>query len=192
VTNAIDSRRALVEATLEHLLTDGRPEDSLRSIAKGIGVSHSLLLYHFGSTAGLLGEVHLAGERRQRELLGTVRLASGDTQQVMRSMWKHLARAEMWDLYRLGFALRVRADVAHEDQQAERDQWIDALAPVIDQLGLSRAQARNEALLWIATCRGLLWELVTGADPAAVNRAANRFFAHYDAHVERAPSPARA
>jgi hypothetical protein len=29
-------------------------------------------------------------------------------------------------------------------------------------------------------CRGLLWELITGADPCAVHRAANQLFEHYD------------
>lgn len=172
-------RQALIEATLAYLLGGGRPEQSLRALASGIGVSHSLLLYHFGSTAGLLGAVHLACERREREHLATLRVADADPIAVMDAMWRHLADPAMWPLYRLGFALRIRADVPTADQQVEREAWRDALMPLVEALGVAGPEASDEALLWVASCRGLLWELVTGADPEAVRRAARRFATHY-------------
>ena len=172
-------RQALVDAVLDHLLADGRPEQSLRSLAQAVGVGHSLLLYHFGSTTGLLGAVHLACEQRQRDHLAAQPVVATDPLAVMRAMWTHLADPRMWPVYRLGFALRVRADIAAPDQQAQRDAWTTALTPLITALGPPWTPAADESLLWVATCRGLLWELVTGADPAAVDRAAHRFFAHY-------------
>ena len=172
------ARDKLTDAALAQLLDAGSPEQSLRSFAAALGVSHSLLLYHFGSTVGLLSAVHRACEQRQREHLGTLRTGGADPVAIMRAMWRHLAVPSMWPVYRLRFALRVRADVVTTaDQQAERDQWVAAVVPLVRALGIPRA--RDEALLWVATCRGLLWELVTGADPVVVNRAAHRFFGHY-------------
>ncbi|HEX3791600.1 MAG TPA: TetR/AcrR family transcriptional regulator [Pseudonocardiaceae bacterium] len=179
VKREVGPRQALVEATLNYLLEGGRPEQSLRALAAGVGVSHSLLLYHFGSTTGLLGAVHLACERRERDHLATLRVAGADPIGVMDAMWRHLADPAMWPLYRLGFALRVRADVPTSDQEAERAAWADALLPLLAALGVTGSDANDEALLWVASCRGLLWELVTGADPEAVHRAAARFATHY-------------
>lgn len=170
-------RRALADAALEYLLAGGRPEESLRALAAGIGVSHSLLLYHFGSATGLLGAVHVACERREREHLAALRASGDDPVAVMRAMWRQLSDPALWPLYRLGFALRVRADVPTSDQQAQRDAWVDALGPLLAATGVTGPAVRDEALLWVATARGLLWELVTGADPDAVHRAAERFIA---------------
>jgi AcrR family transcriptional regulator len=173
------ARQRLAEAVLDHLIRDPRTDQSLRGFAAAVGVGHSLLLYHFGSTTGLLGAVHLACERRQREHLAGLRTGDDDPRATMRALWDHLAEERMWPLYRLGFALRLRADVPSPDQSAERDKWVAALGPVLVALGVPGAGAADEALLWLAACRGLIWELVTGADPAAVHRAAGRFVTRY-------------
>lgn len=175
----------LAEAVLHHLLEGGSPEGSLRSFASAVGVGHSLLLYHFGSTSGLLSAVQLACERREREHLAALRVGGHEPIRVMHAMWQHLADRRMWPVYRLGFTLRLRADVATEQQDTDRDAWITALQPLVSALGVDPAHAPDESLLWVATCRGLLWELVTGADPERVHRAASSFFAHYDARGPR-------
>lgn len=177
-------RQALAEAALEYLLSGGRPEQSLRALAAGIGVSHSLLLYHFGSTTGLLGAVHAACEQREREYLAALRASDDGPVAVMRAMWRQLSDPALWPLYRLGFALRVRADVPIGDQQSQRDAWVDALGPLVATIGVTGPAGRDEALLWVATARGLLWELVTGADPDAVHRAAERFIAQAGTALE--------
>lgn len=172
------ARARLVERALDQLIADGRPEQSLRSLAASLGVSHSLLLYHFGSLTALLGEVHLACERREREHLAGLRTDESDLAAVMRAMWRHLADPAMWPVYRLGFALRARADVAVVDQDRQRQDWVAALEPLTARL-VPAESAADEALLWLASTRGLLWELVTGADPDAVDRAAERVLARY-------------
>ena len=181
-TRAAAARGRLAEAVLTHLLDGGSPEGSLRSFASAVGVSHSLLLYHFGSTSGLLSAVHIACEQREREHLATLQISGKRPVPVMRAMWQHLAQPHMWPVYRLGFALRLRADVRTEDQDTERDAWVTVLQPLVSELDIGPGRTRDESLLWVATCRGLLWELVTGADPKRVDRAAERFFAHYAPH----------
>ncbi|WP_375493733.1 TetR/AcrR family transcriptional regulator [uncultured Jatrophihabitans sp.] len=176
---ASSAREKLTAAVLAHLLDGGSAQGSLRSFAAAAGVSHSLVLYHFGSTSGLLAAVHLACEQREREHLSALQIGGAEPVAVMRAMWKHLAQPRMWPVYRLGFTLRLRADVPVTDQDGERDAWITTLQPLMSSFGLTPARARAEAILWVATCRGLLWELVTGADPRRIHQAAERFFAHY-------------
>ena len=176
---AAAARDKLADAVLTHLLDGGSPGESLRALAAGVGVSHSLLLYHFGSTAGLLAEVHAACERRERKHLAALRITGRQPVSVMRAMWQHLAQPRMWPIYRLGFALRLRDDVPTPGQDREREAWVSALEPLVAAFDLDPVRARDESLLWVATCRGLLWELVTGADPKRVHHAAERFFTHY-------------
>lgn len=167
-----------VDAVLEHLLDSGRTDTSLRSLAAGSGVSHSLLLYHFGSRDGVLLAVHQACEQRQREHLASLHLTSDDPFTIMREMWHHLAQPAMWPLYRLGFALGSSGPAVGA-AAAERERWLEVLRPLVLAVGTPAEAASAEAQLWLATCRGLLWELVTGADHPTVTQAATSFFTHY-------------
>ena len=184
-SRAAAARRRLAGAVLSHLLDGGSPEGSLRSFASAVGVSHSLLLYHFGSASGLLAAVHIACEQREREHLAELRVSGTQPVHIMRAMWQHLAQPRMWPVYRLGFALRLRTDVLADGRHTEREAWVTALEPLASALELEPARVRDESLLWVATCRGLLWELVTGADPERVDQAAERFFARYEPRSPR-------
>ena len=42
------ARDRLLDAAVEHALTKGIADLSLREIAAGIGTSHRMLIYHFG------------------------------------------------------------------------------------------------------------------------------------------------
>ncbi|WP_329366009.1 TetR/AcrR family transcriptional regulator [Streptomyces sp. NBC_00669] len=174
----MSAKDELTGAVLDHLLSDAGREGldgSLRSLAGAIGVGHSLLLYHFGSREGLLVAVHEACERRERAHLAAFGAEDADPATTMRRMWRHLAEPRMWPLYRVGFALRARRPGVDET----REPWIDELLPLVRAVGVPAGRARAEALLWLATSRGLLRELTTGADPLAVDAAAEAFFAHY-------------
>lgn len=172
----MSAKDELAGAVLDHLLGDeGRDglDGSLRALAGAIGVGHSLLLYHFGSREGLLAAVHEQCERRERAHLAAFRAQGGDPVSTMRRMWRHLAEPRMWPLYRLGFALRSR----RPGVDGTREPWIAELLPLVGAVGVPADRARAEAMLWLGTSRGLLWELATGADPSEVDAAAEVFFA---------------
>ena len=63
------ARDRLLGAAVEHALTEGIVDLSLREIAVGIGTSHRMLIYHFGSREGLLVAVVREVERRERQAL---------------------------------------------------------------------------------------------------------------------------
>ena len=44
----------LLDQVVDHFVTDGLGDLSLRKVAAAIGTSHRMLLYHFGSREGLL------------------------------------------------------------------------------------------------------------------------------------------
>lgn len=73
---ATETRRRLIEATIETIRTQGIAKISARSIAATGKVNQALIFYHFGSVDKLLGEacVVSAGERVDefRERLATV------------------------------------------------------------------------------------------------------------------------
>jgi AcrR family transcriptional regulator len=171
------AKERLTDDVLAYLLETGDPAVSLRTVAGAIGVGHSLLLYHFGSHEGLLMAVHEACEQRQRVHLAGLEVAGDDPAETMSAMWRHLRDPSMWPIYRLGFSLRPRRDPAVAAQ--DRRRWVDAITPLVSAFGVPAADAPAEAMLWLATCRGLLSELVDGADPELVDAAADRFFVHY-------------
>ena len=50
-------RDTLLRAALAHVVERGLADLSLRTLAEGIGTSHRMLIYHFGSKEGLVAEV---------------------------------------------------------------------------------------------------------------------------------------
>ena len=50
-------QRSPIGHVVDHFVTDGLGDLSLRKIAAAVGTSHRMLLYHFGSKNGLLLEV---------------------------------------------------------------------------------------------------------------------------------------
>ena len=174
------ARRRLVDQLLDHLVAEGRTDLSLRHLAAGIGSSHSLLLHHFGSRDQLLTKVHRACEERQRKALADVAVDETGVVPVMRATWRRLAEPSLWPLYRLGFMLRAsRVSATSAEDTDDRHRWVQALRPLVLAAGVPEEEAGAEALLWLAACRGLLWELVTGAGREATDGAAERFFVRY-------------
>lgn len=175
----VSAKERLTCAALDHLLTDGRLDESLRTTAAALGVAHSLLLYHFGSHDDLLVAVHRACEQRLRDHLAELHLRTADPVETMIAMWRHLADPAIWPLYRLGFSLRTRGGVSDVPTDGDRAQWAAVLRPLVTATGIPELEVPAETVLWLSVAQGLLWELVTGADPATVDRAARRFIARY-------------
>ncbi|MFD0599775.1 TetR/AcrR family transcriptional regulator [Catellatospora coxensis] len=64
------SSRELLDRVIAYAAAEGITGRSLREIAAGVGTSHRMLLYHFGSREGLLAAVVGLIEQQQRDLLG--------------------------------------------------------------------------------------------------------------------------
>jgi AcrR family transcriptional regulator len=171
------TRRRLVEAATEFLRTRGVGDLSLRELAAGIGTSHRMLLYHFGSKDGLLVEVARDVEQRQREAL-TALAAEFDgenAEELTRRFWQRLRAPDLAGLERLFFELYGRG--LHGGADAARllegvvDSWVETAAPLLEAAGLSAAEARTQARLGVAVGRGLLLDVLATGEEQAVDDA---------------------
>jgi AcrR family transcriptional regulator len=181
-------RARLLAAVIDHLLADGLRDPTLRELARGVGTSHRMLIYHFGSREGLLAAVVEEIERRQLAALAQLR-DTGDPEATMRAMHARLADPELAPVERLFFQVYARALSGSPDAArllpGAVDSWLDALEPAYEAFGFSRAHARAEATLALATARGLLLDLLATGDRARIDAAAG---AYVDGVMRRLPA----
>ena len=194
-------RDLLLDQVVDHFVTDGLGDLSLRKIAAAIGTSHRMLLYHFGSKNGLLLEVVRAVEARTREPARGARAVRGDpegsdlgTDQVIRAMWQFVADPAQGDFERLFFALYGRA--LQGDEQVRPllgesiESWLEANDALAAAQGIPLDQARVHARLGLAVVRGLLLDLLATGDRAGVDASLEVFARRYaGSWWEAEPSP---
>jgi AcrR family transcriptional regulator len=176
------SKERLLEATIEYVAEHGLSDLSLRQLAAGIGTSHRMLIYHFGSKDELLVDVVRAVERRELAAMRALDVEAGlDESQLMRKLWKRLSDPNMGPQERLFFDVYTHALARDDDASVSfLDEVMESwLGPIAHQLarrhGYTMAVARAEARLRLAVVRGLLLDLLATGDRTGVNRAHERF-----------------
>ena len=65
----VAARDQLLERVVAFAAAEGIAGRSLRDIAAGVGTSHRMLLYHFGSREGLLAAIVATIEAQQRDVM---------------------------------------------------------------------------------------------------------------------------
>jgi AcrR family transcriptional regulator len=179
-----DTRERLLAAAVDYAAEHGLADLSLRALAAGLGTSHRMLIFHFGSKQGLLVEVVRAVEAQQRALLEELRADPRlDPLEQMRALWRHLASPALWPYERLFF--EVYAQGLQGKQPAERlledaiDAWLPPITDLLTSQGVPVDEARAEARLAVAVTRGLLLDLLATGDVDGVDAAMDRFTALY-------------
>jgi AcrR family transcriptional regulator len=178
------AKETLLDQVVDHFVTDGMGDLSLRKIAAAIGTSHRMLLYHFGSKKGLLLEVVRAVEARSRAQFAEVGHAAGlETDRVIRAMWRFVADPVQGDFERLFFALYGRALQGDEQVRPLLGEsitsWLEANDTLAAAQGIQPDQARVHARLGLAVVRGLLLDLLATGDRAGVDAALEVFARRY-------------
>jgi AcrR family transcriptional regulator len=179
-----DTRERLLAATVDYAAEHGLADLSLRTLAAGLGTSHRMLIFHFGSKEGLLVEVVRAVEARQRALLDELRANPQlDPLGQMQALWRHLTSPALAPYERLFFEVYAQGLLGKEPAKRLLEDAIDAwLPPIVDLLasqGVPPDEARADARLGLAVTRGLLLDLLATGDAAAVDAAMERFTALY-------------
>jgi AcrR family transcriptional regulator len=173
--SAPQARDRLLAAAVDHALTAGIADLSLRELASAIGTSHRMLIYHFGSREGLLVAVTKAVEARERTTL----LASGPSVQDARRSWKRLSDPKMWPQERLFFELYSYALLGRAGTEGFLEglveSWVTPIARMLTENGVDEATARADARLGVAVVRGLLLDLLATGDRQGVDKAFERF-----------------
>jgi AcrR family transcriptional regulator len=185
-----DTRERLLAAAVDYAAEHGLADLSLRARATGLGTSHRMLSFHFGSKQGLLVEVVRAVEAQQRALLEQLRADPElDLLDQLRAFWQHLTSPALWPYERLFF--EVYAQGLQGKQPATRlledaiDPWLTPAADLLASQGVPVQEAQAEARLAIAVTRGLLLDLLATGDLAAVDAAMDRFTAQLAARLTR-------
>jgi len=169
------ARDRLLDAAVEHALSNGIVDLSLREIASAIGTSHRMLIYHFGSREGLLIAVVREVERRERQTLGVSDLPLADA----RHRWDRLADPSLRAQERLFFEIYSHALLGRPGTEGfleeALDGWISPLTESMIGAGIDEAVARAAARLGLAVTRGLLLDLLGSGDTAGTTQAFDLF-----------------
>jgi AcrR family transcriptional regulator len=172
------ARPALLDRALTQVSESGLGDTSLRSIAKRLGTSHRMLIYHFGSAEEFWDEVvGLWCARDQSALLRAAELGDVPT---IEEAWERLSSERYLPIARLIFeiypaALRDPGRYADFRTQVV-DRWLAAITDaLVQQFGIDRAQAQLQARIRLAVMRGLLLDLLTTGDRAGTTAALQLF-----------------
>ena len=172
---ASQARDRLLAAAVDHALSAGIADLSLRELAAAIGTSHRMLIYHFGSREGLLAAVTKQVEEQQKAAL----LGSGTTADDARRSWRHISDPSLWPQERLFFELYAHALLRRPGTEGFLDgiveNWVAPMAAILTGAGADERTARADARLAVAVVRGLLLDLLATNDRAGVDDAYERF-----------------
>lgn len=165
----------------------GIGDTSLRTLAAGIGTSHRMLNYHFGSRAGLLTAVVEAVERTEQIALLELASATEDPFEAGALFWTRVAdRAAVFAPLFFELSTHAMRGEPHAEPLRRwlRTGWRDAFADVYASLGLDRDRADVLALQSLAMARGLLFETAVTGERAAADRAVAAWTAMVRREVE--------
>lgn len=169
------ARDRVLDAAVEHALSKGIVDLSLREIASAIGTSHRMVIYHFGSREGLLVAVVREVERRERQTLGNAALSVADA----RRLWDRLVDPSLRAQERLFFEIYSHALLGRPGTEGFLEEALEAwLSPITESLkdaGIDETDARTVARLGLAVTRGLLLDLLASGDTAGTAKAFELF-----------------
>ena len=128
-------KQELLEKCLAAAISAGVLDASINAIAKKIGTSGRMLIYHFGSKQELERQLIGLLETRLREKLWSFQAVSLENvdglPESLLGMWRHLTSPEMHGLLKLTMELNQRAMQGDAETQQFLEQesqiWIDSL-----------------------------------------------------------------
>jgi AcrR family transcriptional regulator len=161
------ARDELLSRCVAWFAEHGVGDTSLRTLAAGVGTSHRMLNYHFGSREGLLAAVVESVEMTERTLLGRLLHDVDDPYAAALRFWEHVAdsAATFAPLY---FELAGHAMQGQPWASGLREWlttgWTAALTDLWLRLGTPPAEAESVARVNLAVVRGLLFDLALTGD----------------------------
>lgn len=171
----LQARDRLLVAAVDQARSGGIADLSLRELATAIGTSHRMLIYHFGSRAGLLVAVARAVEEAERAIV----FDTGGSPADARRFWNRISDPALWPQERLFFELYAHALLGRPGTEAFLDgiveSWVAPMAAALVDAGADETSARADARLGVAVVRGLLLDLLATGDRDGVTEAFERY-----------------
>jgi AcrR family transcriptional regulator len=174
------NRSQLLDKIVSYAFANGVASLSLRPLAKELGVSPALLLYHFRSKEELTVEILKHAGDSQRRLFGSLRTRpDASPLDVCTEVWRVIGARESRPLFRLFFEVYGLALVDPgrfpNFFPGAITNWLDALEPAYVRDGLSPSDARVRATVVLAGFRGFLLDLCATDDDERVGLAVARW-----------------
>jgi AcrR family transcriptional regulator len=155
----------------------GIADKSLREIAVGVGTSHRMLLYHFGSREGLMAAIVKTIEERQRAVMTSMAARSTTPKDLMTGLWGQVSGPQLRPFVRLFFevfGLAVQGAAGTESLlEGLTNPWLEDASSAAAKMGSTTDPIAMR--LGVAVSRGLLLDLLAGADEREVDAAHELF-----------------
>jgi len=176
----VESRKqALLDQVIAYLVEHGVADLSLRPMAKRIGTSARMLVFHFGSKQQLIAEVFVAMQARLRASLAELRLDPRPRggRPLLRVFWDWATAPQNRGHLCLQYQLQVLAahnpDVYARYLHANATAWVEVVVAALPPGDRDPAFAT----LIVAVFDGLFLELMSTGDLARTTRAMDGFIA---------------
>lgn len=163
-----DARTDLLARVVDDVAAHGLADRSLRELAQSAGTSHRMLLYHFGSRAGLVQAVVEATETAQREVLLQLAAEADSAEELVMSLWRQVSAPEMRPFVRLFFEC-----VGVSGGTGLTEPWLEVARTVGETIG--EEIDPDEIRLGVAVSRGLLIDVLATGDVEPATRSMELF-----------------
>jgi len=167
-------RARLREQAVDYVLSHGIGDLALRPLAKALKTNARMLVYHFGSRAGLMSQILIRAREREDARIRTW-FQTGEQPrtlpQFLRWYWRRLSAPRVRPSIRLIFelyALALRNPLVYPGILEDPLAYWQKLA---EKAGLPSGPDAVDATLLLAATRGLLLDLCATGDRARVGRA---------------------
>lgn len=168
-----EPKAQLIDLIVAEVAANGLADRSLRDLAEAVGSSHRMLLYHFGSRAGLVAAIVEAVESAQRAMLVELAGQVSDGPELVRALWAQVSSEPLRPFVRLFFEC-----VAVTGGAGLTDPWIDPSTEIAERLSLNSSE--EDVRVGVAVTRGLLIDVLATGDAAPATRALERFIEMWD------------
>lgn len=176
-------REDLLDRVIGHVASTGLADQSLRELAAGAGTSHRMLLYHFGSHAGLVAAIAARVEAQQREVLGELAADAAGPADLQRRLWAQVSDPAIAPFVRLFFdvlGLALAGRPGTEQFLANLiEPWLTEAAAAAE--AVDATPRREDLRLGIAVTRGLLIDVLATGDLEGATSAHERFIELWEA-----------
>ncbi|UFS58205.1 TetR/AcrR family transcriptional regulator [Subtercola endophyticus] len=174
-----DQKEALLERIVDYVLEHGVTQLTLRSLAATVDSNNRMLLYYFGSREELIVAALAGAETRFPSMAHVITSLDDESRPLddrLLAAWQTISDPANLPFHRLFFEIFGLA--GFEQQRFDAflgevgSQWIEHVAAAFEHSGVEPARATRFAHEVVALWRGFQATLLTGGDPAVIDRAA--------------------
>jgi len=174
-------KTSIIQNAAAYVLEHGLADESIRTIAQGIGTSHRMINYHFGGSEGfweaLINEIRRIELDKSRKYFASQQAAPDAG--ISRA-WAYFSTPEYQRIFRIIFEIYVKVLRAPQEHEAFVgsfvNEWLGLLAASYAQhYRLAASEAAQYARLRLACIRGLMLDLLLTQEAENIAQAAQLF-----------------